>query len=50
MIYDDTDWNFLPQTAFIDRLIEPWLLLILFIILVAMPGISIFNMFKNTKK
>lgn len=49
-MYSDTDWNFLLQTAFIDNLIEPWLLLILFIVLVAMTGISIFNMFKNTKK
>lgn len=49
-MYGDTDWNFLLQTAFIDNLIEPWLLLILFIVLVAMTGISIFNIFKNTKK
>lgn len=52
MIYGDTDWKFLLQTAFIDQLIEPWLLLILFLILVIITGINMLKMFKeinNTK-
>ena len=46
MIYGDTDWKFLLQTAFIDQLIEPWLLLILFLILIILTGINMLKMLK----
>lgn len=46
MVYGDTDWKFLLQTAFIDQLIEPWFLLILFLILVILTGINMLKMLK----
>lgn len=50
MVYGDTDWKFLLQTAFIDGLIEPWLLLILFLIIIIFTSKSLFNMFKKISK
>lgn len=50
MVYGDTDWKFLLQTAFIDGLIEPWLLLILFLIIIIFTSKSLFNMFKEISK
>ena len=50
MVYGDTDWKFLLQTAFIDGLIEPWLLLILFLIIMIFTSKSLFNMFKEISK
>lgn len=50
MVYRDTDWKFLLQTAFIDGLIEPWLLLILFLIIIIFTSKSLFNMFKEISK
>lgn len=39
--FEGTDFEFLVQTIFIDRLIEPWLISILFILLVI---ITIYNL------
>ena len=50
MIYGDTNWKFLLQTAFIDGLIEPWLLLILFLIIIIFTSKSLFDMFKEISK
>lgn len=50
MVYGDTDWKFLLQTAFIDGLIEPWLLLILSLIIIIFTSKSLFNMFKEISK
>ena len=50
MIYGDTAWKFLLQTAFIDGLIEPWLLLILFLIIIIFTSKSLFDMFKEIIK
>ena len=50
MVYGDTDWKFLLQTAFIDGLIEPWLLLILFLIIIIFTSKSLFDMFKEIIK
>lgn len=50
MVYGDNDWKFLLQTAFIDGLIEPWLLLILFLIIIIFTSKSLFNMFKEISK
>lgn len=48
--YGDTDWKFLLQTAFIDGLIEPWFLLILFLIIIIFTSKSLFSMFKEISK
>mgnify|MGYP004526483895 FL=1 len=50
MVYGDTDWKFLLQTAFIDGLIEPWFLLILFLIIIIFTSKSLFSMFKEISK
>lgn len=50
MVYGDTNWKFLLQTAFIDGLIEPWLLLILFLIIIIFTSKSLFDMFKEIIK
>lgn len=50
MVYGDTDWKFLLQTAFIGGLIEPWLLLILFLIIIIFTSKSLFDMFKEIIK
>lgn len=50
MVYGDTDWKFLLQAAFIDGLIEPWLLSILFLIIIIFTSKSLFNMFKEISK
>lgn len=50
MVYGDIDWKFLLQTAFIDGLIEPWLLSILFLIIIIFTSKSLFNMFKEISK
>lgn len=48
-VFGETDWNFLIQTAFVDRLIEPWIILILFIVLLILMFINLLK-FINTKK
>lgn len=48
-VFGGTDWDFLIQTAFVDRLIEPWIMLILFIVLLILMFINLLK-FINTKK
>lgn len=48
-VFGGTDWDFLIQTAFVDRLIEPWIILILFIVLLILMFINLLK-FINTKK
>lgn len=50
MVYGDTDWKFLLQVAFIDGLIEPWLLSILFLIIIIFTSKSLFTMVKEISK
>lgn len=50
MIYVDTDWKFLLQTAYIDDLIESWLLSILFLIIIIFTSKCLFDMFKEISK
>lgn len=45
-VYGGTGWEFLIQTATIDKMIEPWLILILYIILI---GLTIYNLIKNNE-
>lgn len=42
-LFGGTDWEFLIQTATVDKMIEPWLILILYFILI---GLTIYNIFK----
>lgn len=48
-VFGGTDLEFLVQTALVDKMIEPWLLLILYIALI---GLMIYNIIKigNKKK
>ncbi len=49
-IFGGTNFEFLIQTATIDRMIEPWIILILYIILVVLISTNIFNLFDIKKK
>ena len=40
-VFGGTDWEFMIQTATIDRMLEPWLILTLFIILLILIFINI---------
>ena len=46
-VFGGTDWEFLVQTAMVDKTPEPWLILILYIVLIC---ITIFNIVKVRKK
>lgn len=46
-VFGGTDWEFLIQTATVDKMIEPWLLLIMYIILIFL---IIYNMYSLIKK
>lgn len=50
MIYGDTDWKFLLQSAYIDGLIESWLLSILFLIIIVFTSKCLFDMCKEISK
>ena len=50
IIYEDTDWKFLFQTAYIDGLIELWLLSILFLIIIVFTSKCLFDMCKEISK
>ena len=42
-VFGGTDWEFLIQTATVDQMIEPWLILMLYVILI---GLTIYNIFE----
>lgn len=46
-VFTGTDFEFLVQTAFVDKMIEPWVFLILYIVLI---GLIIYNIIKISKK
>ncbi len=48
-VFGGTDWEFMIQTATIDRMLEPWLILTLFIILLILIFINIFKLIKKNK-
>jgi len=48
-VFGGTDWEFMIQTATIDRMLEPWLILALFIILLVLIFINIFKLIKKNK-
>ena len=50
-VFGGTDFEFLIQTATVDRMAEPWFILILYIILIVLISINIFKLFdiKNKK-
>ncbi len=45
-VFGGTDWEFLIQTATVDKIVEPWLILILYVILI---GLIVYNIFKIRK-
>ena len=46
-VFGGTDFDFLIQTAFTDGLIEPWIILIVYIIQIYFIVSSFINLFKN---
>jgi RsiW-degrading membrane proteinase PrsW (M82 family) len=46
-VFGGTDWEFLIQTAFVDKMIEPWLIFALYIISF---GFIIFNIIQTKKR
>lgn len=48
-VFGGSNWEFLVQTATIDKMIEPWLILILYIILMGLTIYNIFKLGKNKK-
>ena len=48
-VFGGTDWEFMIQTATIDGMLEPWLILALFIILLVLIFINIFKLIKKNK-
>lgn len=46
-VFGGTDWEFLTQTAIVDKMFQPWLILILYICLI---GLTIYNIYKCTTK
>ena len=48
-VFGGTDWQFMIQTATIDRMVEPWLILTLFIILLVLIFINVFKLIKKNK-
>lgn len=46
-VFGGTDWEFLVQTATIDGLIEPWLILLLYIALISLTIYSLIKYRKN---
>lgn len=46
-VFGGTDWEFLVQTATIDGLIEPWLILLLYIALIT---VTLYSLLKYRKK
>ncbi len=45
-VFGGTDWEFLTQTATVDKMIQPWLILIIYICLI---GLIIYNIVKIKK-
>lgn len=45
-VFGGTNWEFMLQTAFVDKMIEPWLILVLFIILLVFIFVNIFKLIK----
>lgn len=48
-VFGGTDWEFMVQTATIDKMIEPWLILVIFIILVVLIFINILKLIDMRK-
>ena len=48
-VFGGTDWEFMVQTATIDGMIEPWLILTLFIIVLVLMFINIFKLIEKNK-
>ncbi len=48
-VFGGTDWEFLIQTATVDKMIEPWLILILYICLIGLIVYNLVEIKKNTK-
>lgn len=48
-VFGGTDWEFLIQTAIIDKLIESWLIFILHVVIIAMTIYKVVQFRKNKK-
>ena len=48
-VFGGIDWEFMIQTATIDGMLEPWLILALFIMLLVLIFINIFKLIKKDK-
>lgn len=48
-VFGGTDWEFMIQTATIDGMLEPWLILALFIMLLVLIFVNIFKLIKKDK-
>lgn len=48
-VFGGTNWEFLVQTATVDKMIEPWLILVLYLFLIGLTLHNIMKLRENSK-
>ncbi len=48
-VFGGTNFEFIIQTATVDKMIEPYLIFLLFIILIVLIGINVFKLIRKEK-
>lgn len=49
-VFGGTDWEFLIQTAIIDKMMEPWMILMIYVILIGITIYNIIKIYRNKKQ